>query len=302
MRPTIEKMLGVACPKQYCPLFGRYSMLEHTVKRAAMLVGGERIVTVIGQGHRRYLQQRELRGHVIEQPAARGTTVGVFLPLSYIAVCDPEATVCVFPSDHFIFPNQEFVRRVSEACLLAETYPDQLVLCGVEPERPETDYGWIRPGERFKGWPSHGGASIRRVAGFREKPARPLAEEWFLQGYLWNTLIVVGKLETLWSLARRFVPRVLRCFEELSRSLRQRQRELWRIDPASDTLVSQIYAEMPVSNLSQDFLTRAVSRTLVMSLTDIVWSDWGRPERVLETIQRMGSKAKSSLILHPSAV
>jgi mannose-1-phosphate guanylyltransferase len=42
-------------------------------------------------------------GTVLVQPANRETAPGLFLPLLWIARRDPEATVVVFPADHFIF-------------------------------------------------------------------------------------------------------------------------------------------------------------------------------------------------------
>ena len=100
---------GFACPKQYFRFCGNRSMLEHTVSRAARLVGPERIVTVIGKGHRRWFGKETLPGLVIEQPVSRGTGAGIFLPASYIYARDPEAVLLIFPSDHFVFPKAKFL-------------------------------------------------------------------------------------------------------------------------------------------------------------------------------------------------
>ncbi|MGH6927820.1 MAG: uracil-DNA glycosylase family protein, partial [Dongiaceae bacterium] len=43
---------------------------------------------------------------------------------------DPDATVAVFPSDHFIREEDAFLRHVAEIMSLVEEYPELLVLLG----------------------------------------------------------------------------------------------------------------------------------------------------------------------------
>ncbi|HUG44848.1 MAG TPA: sugar phosphate nucleotidyltransferase, partial [Acidobacteriota bacterium] len=82
LRPLIEDLFGAPIPKQYCTFCGTRSMLQHTVDRAAKIVDPNRILTVVGNGHRRFLTE-EMPGRLIEQPAPRETAPGVFLPASY---------------------------------------------------------------------------------------------------------------------------------------------------------------------------------------------------------------------------
>src|SRR5687768_4764508 len=92
-RLTVRRF-GEHRPKQYCAFLGQRTMFEHTLDRAVGMVGPERVVTVIGRGHWRYLQGRPgLVGYMVEQPRACDTAPGVFLPLAYVLAFDPEATV-----------------------------------------------------------------------------------------------------------------------------------------------------------------------------------------------------------------
>jgi hypothetical protein len=45
---------------------------------------------------------------------------------------------------------------------------------------------------------------------------------------------------------------------------------------------------MPVYNFSSDLLERLPDRMAVMELAGVLWSDWGNPERIAETIHRIG--------------
>ena len=51
---------------------------------------------------------------------------------------------------------------------------------GVRPERPATEYGYIKPGEIISG-------AVRSVAKFVEKPDLATAAEYINAGYLWNS-------------------------------------------------------------------------------------------------------------------
>ena len=126
IRPFVEKWLGYHRPKQYCTFVGTRSMFQHTLDRADMLTPSERRVTVIARDHREEACS-QLRGRasgkLILQPANRGTAAGIFLPLSYIQASDPDATVVVYPSDHFIYPEARLMEFVLQATDAVERFP-----------------------------------------------------------------------------------------------------------------------------------------------------------------------------------
>jgi mannose-1-phosphate guanylyltransferase len=49
-----------------------------------------------------------------------------------------------------------------------------------------------------------------------------------------------------------------------------------------------IYHSMPSRNFSADCLQRFPAELAVIELNDILWSDWGRQERIVETLRRIG--------------
>jgi mannose-1-phosphate guanylyltransferase len=112
---------------------------------------------------------------------------------------------------------------------------------------------------------------------------------------LWNTMVVGGRAATLWELGRRLLPDVI---EELDR-VRPRLRG---IDPASSdavrleaSILEGAYDRLRAADFSADFLARAVDSTLVFPLEDLLWSDWGRPKRVMQSIQELGLDAPARL-------
>ncbi len=184
VRPFVQRWLGRPKPKQYCTFVGTRSLFQHTLDRADRLTAADHKMIVIARSHAwevwPQLGQRP-SGMVILQPSNRGTAAGIFLPLTYIKARDPQATVIIYPSDHFVYPEQRFVDSVRRAVLTAEWLPDRLVLLGVTPDRLELDYGWILPGEQLDRSSNY---RIQAVRAFCKKPTPAEADAALAAGAL----------------------------------------------------------------------------------------------------------------------
>ncbi len=281
VRELIHQWLGRPVPKQYCAFTGSQSMLQHTLRRADALSFRERQIILIAEEHRREarLQLAEHRGkRIIAQPANRDTLPGIMLPLTHVRAREPEATIAIFPSDHFIFPANNFRIAMERAAQAVEVLPDMLILVGAPAKSPEPEYGWIYPGERL--WES-GLHVVRAVNGFLEKPARSVAAEAMARGALWNTMIVVAKARTLWQLGCANCPEIMRLFSRLYADIGTLREE---------ETAREIYESMPALNFSSGFLARIIPRIGVLSMTNVLWCDWGRKERIMETLRLIGRK------------
>jgi mannose-1-phosphate guanylyltransferase len=274
-RVFVEEWLGYHKPKQYCVFVGTRSLFQHTVDRADALSSPERRVVVAAPEHRGHLLEQLAgrgEGRVILQPKNRGTAPGVFLGVTYVLARDPNATVVIYPSDHFVYPESAFLNVVANAVRAAERYPDRPVLLGVRPSTLELDYGWIVPS------PGEPNGPTRQVDAFLEKPSRRLAEKALRKGALWNTMIVASKLDALWALGWRSVSEIMPSFVRLWEALRAGR---------DDTVLEEIYQDLPSRDFSSDLLQRAADRLGVLEMSGVWWSDWGRPERILETLRAL---------------
>ncbi|HSF08562.1 MAG TPA: sugar phosphate nucleotidyltransferase [Nitrospirales bacterium] len=280
-RPFIEQWLGGHKPKQYCTFVGNRSMLQHTLDRADRLVRPEQKVTVIGRNHRKFLNEAmegSTSGHVIVQPRNCGTAPGVFLPLTFVRAWDADATVVIFPSDHFVFPEARFLETIRRGIRASHFLQDRLILFGVPPSHPELDYGWINLGEVL-GW-SHG-SCIRHVGSFLEKPDLLEGKQVMASGALWNTLVIVAKVATLWKLGWRTLPDMMERFEQLGATIGTVHE--------NETL-HEIYRDMPILDFSRTLLQRIPEHLGVMEFEEVLWSDWGQPERIAHTLKTLGKK------------
>lgn len=277
MRMFIEHWLGTHQPKQYCTFVGTRSLLQHTVDRADRISPEEQRITVVARHHcdvaRAQLAGRG--GHLLLQPANRGTAAGVFLPLAQVRAADPHATVVIYPADHFVWPEERFAWAIARAVQASEACPDRPILIGVAPESAEGDYGWIVPGQTEPNPTS----APRPIERFREKPSASEAAALLQAGGLWNTLVIVAQAETLWRLGQQHLPELLDRFDTWSP----------RIGGCDDAAtLDTLYGDMPVRDFSRDLLEPSAANWQVFPLDDVLWSDWGRPQRLIETLLKIG--------------
>jgi len=278
LRALVHRWLGRPKPKQYCAFVGTRSMFQHTLDRASRLTPPERMVTVVAHSHRHdALAQLDGRGSntLLFQPANRDTAAGVFLPLTYIRARAPHATVVLYPSDHFVYPEARFLDTVRRAVRLAASQPARVVMLGVAPDRLELDYGWIQPGQPLTDLPGEPGQAVHS---FLEKPDAAQADAALRTGALWNTLVFAAHVDLLWTLGWHCLPDMMPHFERLSQAIG---------GPEEGRALEAIYQDMPAKNFSSDLLQRVPEQLAVVELTGVLWSDWGKPERIAETLRRI---------------
>jgi mannose-1-phosphate guanylyltransferase len=275
VRGFLSALCGGRGIKQFCSILDGRSLLQMTLDRAQRLIPRERILVIVDKRHREAREQ--LAGwpqeNIIYQPANRETAPGILLPLAYVSHRCPEATVAVFPSDHFIADENVFIREIATALDETAVLPRSAVLLGVTPDRIEDGYGWIssrRDGQ---------GIASQSVTGFCEKPSRPHAEQLMREGALWNTFVFVARAATLWELTRLTVPDLYGAFSSL-RIMLGTSRAVPFID--------QLYRRLRSVNFSSAILTPAISRLRVLPVPEVGWSDWGSADRILETVTRIG--------------
>src|SRR5688500_20327833 len=90
---------------------------------------------------------------------------------------DPEAVVAILPSDHVIERKGKFREVLIAATAAAEA--GSLVTLGIEPESPDTGFGYIEGGERID-LKAH--LPVYEVKRFVEKPKRDAAEKMIAAG------------------------------------------------------------------------------------------------------------------------
>lgn len=249
-----------ARPKQLLPLAGQQSLIAQTVARIAPLVGLERI---------RILTGAALSGPILDavpelgsdglllEPRARGTAPVLAWAAHTLTRLQPDAVMASLHADHMIEPDEGFRATIASAAALARD-ERRLVTIGVAPTRPETGYGYIRPGAPIG---DHGAAAVDR---FVEKPDRATAERYMADGYLWNTGLFVWPASLLLDELARHTP------------------ELAALLPLLDQgRVDEFFERAPVLSIDTGLLER--SDCVAMVRAAFAWDDVGAWDALART-------------------
>lgn len=180
-------------PKQLLPIVSDRTMVQETVERLAPLVAPERVWIVTGADHADELREQlpdVPADQIVIEPCGRNTAPAIGLAAGLIARSDPQATMIVLPADHHIRYPDRFRDALAESVELASSGA-LLVTIGIEPNAPETGYGYIERGDEISG-------GRHRVERFTEKPDRARAEEFLASGrFLWNSGIFVWRVSAI---------------------------------------------------------------------------------------------------------
>src|SRR5262245_21755494 len=280
LKPFVRQWLGYEKPKQYCTFVGTRSMLQHTLDRADQITEPRHKVTIVAREHRSRGWPEQLKrksGRLIVQPSNQGTATAIFLALTYIRREASNSIVVLYPSDHFVYPEDRFLDVVRVAIGTAQALPQKLVLLGVAANRAELDYGWIQLGADL-GW--HMGHRVSAAARFKEKPSLDRREpQVMVAGALWNTLILAANADLLWSLGYDCFPKLMRRLEEFDTTIGSKDEEEG---------LEALYQETSHHDFSSEVLEALPQRIAVLELNGVLWSDWGRPERIVESLAVIG--------------
>jgi mannose-1-phosphate guanylyltransferase len=225
-------------------------------------------------GWSRFLEHKP--GKVLLQPSDRGTGTAIFVALTYIRRYEPQATVVVFPSDHFIYPEADFVETVRTAVSAAEVAKHWLILLTVPPKGAEAEYGWIKPGVPL-GWIN--GHRLQITESFAEKPSLDYCRKAMAAGALWNTMIVAADLNLLWEQGYRHLPDLMPALDLFTAKIGTQDEKVG---------LENLHQELTFHDFSAEFLQRIPQQTAVLELSGVVWSDWGRPNRIVESLDFIG--------------
>jgi mannose-1-phosphate guanylyltransferase len=221
------------------------------------------------------LEGREA-GTVLLQPKNRDSAAGLYLSLTYLRAKDPHATVVIYPSDHFVYPETAFLMSVHRALCTLEWLPGRFVVLGVPPDRLELDYGWIVPGPRIDGFERY---RLHEVKAFTARPTLAEADAALAQGALWNTSVMAAKAETLWHMGYECFPDLMPAFERLGVSIGTSKEA---------QVLDEIYQDIPTHDVLSELLERVPERAAVVEMSGVLWSDWGKPGRIVDSLRRIG--------------
>lgn len=183
-------------PKQLLKLVGERPLIAETVARLAPLVPPERVLVLTSRDIAAAIHAAipEIpKTNMLVEPRPLGTAAALAWGAQEIVRrAGPETVFCSVHADLAVaFP--EFFRHTVIRAARVAAREKALVTVGVKATRPETGFGYIRPGA-----PLHAGAlpdegAPCHVKSFIEKPGPVLAEMLVSDGAYWNAGIFVWR-------------------------------------------------------------------------------------------------------------
>ncbi|HYI91416.1 MAG TPA: mannose-1-phosphate guanylyltransferase/mannose-6-phosphate isomerase [Beijerinckiaceae bacterium] len=173
-----------ARPKQFLDLFGPLSTFQETLKRVADPALFERPIILTNRDHRFLVAEQTkeigIAADIVLEPVRRdsGPAIAAGAHLA-IQRAGPDAIVVVLAADHVIRDPAAFAAACANAAEAAAR--GLIVTFGMTPDRPETSYGYVKPGALLNG------CALRALDAFVEKPDQSTAERYLADGYLWNS-------------------------------------------------------------------------------------------------------------------
>lgn len=251
-------------PKQLCALGGsKDTMLEITLSRLDGFIPPERRLIVT---HRDQAEAtRKIVGSrcpvIVAEPEARNTANALALAAFEIGKMGggSDAVMISLHADHVIADVNAFKQSLRSAVTVAES--GDLCLIGIVPKYAETGYGYIERGDR------RAEVGAYRVASFREKPERKLAEEFVAsKKFYWNAGLFVFPIKTLLAELEAKLPIIVSSLREVSAGASS----LTAVDSVK---LASVYATLP--KISIDHAVLEVSKKVSVVEADIGWQDVG---------------------------
>lgn len=281
-----------AHPKQLHPLVTDLTMVQETARRVSGT--GESFefeppVVVLNESqYERARQQLDVMGcapsRYVVEPVGRNTA-----PVAAVAAeivrrsLGEDAMILLLPADHHIRDIEGFHSAVAQGAQLAAK--GHLVTFGIQPDAPETGYGYIRRGEPV--------LAGYHVGAFTEKPDLETAREFLASGkYYWNAGIFLFAAGALLAEMEQHCPEVA-----LSSLAAVAGAEL-----TGSKLMLDAGAFEACPSISFDYAVMERTRHAVVVPADIGWSDVGSWDALWAISEKdaNGNASRGNVDIHAS--
>ena len=273
-------------PKQLLTLASDKTMLEEAIERIEPLVDKEDIYIVTSVQLLQAIRDTLIDfppQNVIAEPMKRNTAPclalgAAFIKAKYKGLAASDISISVLTADHNISPTVGFIKTISKVLDTVEN-ENCISVLGIEPNRPETGFGYIEVNNRFE---CNDIVEIKHVLAFREKPSVEIAKAYVESGlYMWNSGMFFWRLDTFCDQMIKHLPEV---------GLKINDMTLLYEDNTNEVLHT---AFQPIINIFELFPNVSIDYGLMEKADDIVvaracfdWDDLGSWDSLERTKQK----------------
>lgn len=245
-------------PKQFHDVLGTgKSLLQQTAERFEGVCPPENIYVVTNDIYGALVKEQLpflSDDQILLEPCGKNTAPCVAYAAYKIASKDPKANLIISPSDHIILKETLFKDKVRTG-LSEVAKTDMLLTLGIEPNRPDTGYGYIKFEESA--------SELKKVIAFTEKPNLEKATQFLASGdFVWNAGIFI------WSATA-----IISAFEKHCEGLHQIFSKGEYYNHKEADFVKKAYNTC--ESISIDYAIMEKADNVSVLLCDIGWSDLG---------------------------
>ena len=284
-------------PKQFLVLQGDRSLFQQAAGRLVSLAAPDIHIAptcVVGNEEHRFLVLEQLREMHIEgatlllEPMGRNTAPAMTLAALQAMQSGTDPVLAVTPADQTVVDEAAFTAALQRAVRLAAG--GAIVILGVQPDRPETGYGYIK---------ASGPADSMVVERFVEKPDLATAQRYLAEGeYFWNSGMFVVRA-SVWLAALE------RCRSDIAVATRaawaQRQVDAAFVRPGREA-----FAAIPAESIDYAVMEPVAAGPGAFSLRMVPlaagWNDLGAWEAVWQVSEKdaAGNASHGDVLLRDS--
>lgn len=271
-------------PKQFLSLFGKGTMIQNTAGRIESLIPQERILVVTNDNYVDIVK-KQLPSvpdeNIVGEPVAKNTAPCVAIAAEMLYKKDPEAVMVVLPADHHIEDPEEFNNILTAAIAKAKD-GEHLVTIGINPNRPETGYGYIHGNNSVS--ESFHGKSVHPVKAFKEKPDAETAQQFLESGdYYWNSGMFIWSAKTVLNEFQKHLP-------EMYSLVKKSGKGLFGVN--HESAINSFYQDCKSVSIDYGIMEHAESVFVVPG--EFGWNDVGSWTAVYD----LGDKTKEGNVVH----
>ena len=266
-------MSRVSKPKQFLDILDMgKTFLRMTYNRFTPIIPPENVLIVASEQYHDLIREQLPQipeENILLEPLKRNTAPCIAYAIYKLRKKNPDASVVITPADHYITGEANFTSSVARA-LDFVAHNDQILTIGIEPTRPDTNYGYIQMNHashrKVEGHP------IYAVKTFTEKPDPETAKVFCSTGeFLWNSGMFISNIRSLIAEFERCLPEVATLFAAGD--------PVW-YTTAEKSFVLGAYQSSP--NISIDYGVMEKTHKAWVQPADFGWSDLGTWTTVYE--------------------
>jgi mannose-1-phosphate guanylyltransferase len=250
-------------PKQFIDILGNgKTMIQMTAHRFSDVIPSSNIWVVTSKKYKNIVLNQIPQipeDQVLLEPCMRNTAPCIAYVSYKIREKYPDANLVFSPADHIISDKVLFTYSVEKA-LAFTSDSEAIVTLGMNPDRPETGYGYILASDTAS-------SEIVKVNSFKEKPDLDTAKQYLEEGnYYWNAGIFVWNVKNVIASFEEFLPEVASRFQKLSDDgvfYSKHEQEV----------IDEVFPNCP--NISIDYAVMEKSKNTYVLPASFGWSDLG---------------------------